>query len=244
MLSSAFLTIAFAVTALSHPTKRQTGSPGVVTACTVPNTAAITFDDGPYIYSEQIVSTLDANNIKATFFVNGCIYGDSQVQAIKNAHSKGHQISSHTWAHKDLATLSLNDVDNEFTRVDKALESILGVKTAFMRPPYGSYSDTVLQVAKTHNQSVIIWDFDSGDSVGVSAAQSRTKYDALAASHPNTILTLNHETYESTATTVIPHAIQVLQGAGYNLVTVAECLGLPPYLSVGKAGTKDATWTC
>ncbi|KAK0229123.1 carbohydrate esterase family 4 protein [Armillaria nabsnona] len=246
MLSSVFLTVAFAVTALSHPTKRQTG--GVITACTVPNTAAITFDDGPYTYSEQIVSTLDANNVKATFFVNGnnygCIYGDAQVQAIKNAYSKGHQISSHTWAHKDLATLSLSEVDSEFTRVDKALESILGVKTAFMRPPYGSYSDAVLQVAKAHNQSVIIWDFDSGDSVGVSAAQSNAKYDALAASHPNNILTLNHETYESTATTVLPHAIQVLKGAGYNLVTVAECLGLPPYLSVGKAGTKDATWTC
>ncbi|PBK70036.1 hypothetical protein ARMSODRAFT_1084160 [Armillaria solidipes] len=132
----------------------------------------------------------------------------------------------------------------KFTRVDKALESILGVKTAFMRPPFGSYSDTVLQVANAHNQSVIIWDFDSEDSVGVSAAQSNAKYDALAASHPNTILTLNHETYESTATTVLPHAIEVLQGASYNLVNVAECLGLPPYLSVGEAGTEDTTWTC
>ncbi|KAK0441351.1 carbohydrate esterase family 4 protein [Armillaria borealis] len=240
MLSSAFLTIAFAVTALSHPTKRQTG--GVITSCTVPNTAAITFDDGPYIYSEQIISTLDANNVKATFFVNGndygCIYGDAEVQAIKNAYSKGHQISSHTWAHKDLATLSLSEVDDEFTRVDKALESILGVKTAFMRPPFGSYSDTVLQVANAHNQSVIIWDSStSGDSVGVSAAQSNAQYDALAASHPNTILTLNHETYGHT--TVLPHAIEVLKGEGYNLVTVAECLGLAPYLIVGKAGTKD-----
>ncbi|PBL03253.1 glycoside hydrolase/deacetylase [Armillaria gallica] len=246
MLSSAILTIALAATALSHPTKRQVG--GVITSCSVPRTAAITFDDGPYIYSEQIVDILDANNAKATFFVNGnnfgCIYGDAQVQAIKNAYSKGHQISSHTWAHKNLATLSLNEVDTEFTLVDKALESILGVKTAFMRPPFGSYSDTVLQVAAAHNQSVINWDFDSGDSAGASAAQSNSQYDTLVASRPSTILTLNHETYESSATTVLPHAIEVLQGAGYRLVTVAECLGLPPYLSVGPAGTKDASWTC
>ncbi|KAK0186034.1 carbohydrate esterase family 4 protein [Armillaria mellea] len=246
MLSSVFFTIAFALTTLSHSTKRQTG--GVITSCTVPNTAAITFDDGPYIYSEQIVDTLDANNVTATFFVNGnnygCIYGDAEVQAIKNAYSKGHQISSYTWAHKDLATLTLSEVDDEFTRVDKALESILGVKTAFVRPPFGSYSDTVLQVSNAHNQSVIIWDFNSGDSVGESAAQSDAQYDALAASHPSSILTLNHETYESTAITVLPHAIEVLQGAGYSLVTVAECLGLSPYSSVGEAGTKDATWTC
>ncbi|KAK0493253.1 carbohydrate esterase family 4 protein [Armillaria luteobubalina] len=238
MLSSAFFTIAFAVAALSHPMKRQTnGGSAVITACTVPNTAAITFDDGPYIYPEQIVSTLDANNIKATFFVNGCIYDEAQVQAIKNAYSKGHQVSSHTWAHKDLPTLTLSEVDDEFTRVDQALEKILGVKTAFMRPPYGNYSATVLQIAKEHNQNVIIWDFDSGDSVGVSVAQSDTKYDALATSHPNTILTLNHETYGHT--TVLPHAIQVLKAAGYNLVTVAECLGLPSYLNIGQAGMKD-----
>ncbi|KAK0223547.1 carbohydrate esterase family 4 protein [Armillaria fumosa] len=246
MLSSAFLTIVLAVTAFSHPTKRQVGS--VITSCSVPRTAAITFDDGPYIYSAQIVDILDANDAKATFFVNGnnfgCIYGDAEVQAIKNAYSKGHQVSSHTWAHKNLATLSRDDVDNEFTLVDKALESILGVKTAFMRPPFGSYSDTVLQVAAAHNQSVIIWDFDSGDSAGASAAQSNSRYDGFVATRPSTILTLNHETYESSATTVLPHAIEALKGAGYKLVTVAECLGLPAYLSVGKAGTKDATWTC
>ncbi|KAK0478662.1 carbohydrate esterase family 4 protein [Armillaria luteobubalina] len=242
MFPSTFLIISFAVTALSRPTERQTS--GVITSCTVPNTAAITFDDGPYIYSEQIVDTPDTNNVTATFFVNGCIYDDASVQALKNAYSKGHQISSHTWVHKDLATLTLSEVDDEFTQVDKALESILGVKTAFMRPPFGSYSDTVLQVANAHNQSVIIWDFDSGDSVGESATQSNAEYDALVASHPNTILTLNHETYDSTVTTVLPHAIEVLQGAGYSLVTVAECLGLAPYSSIGEAGAKDATWTC
>ncbi|KAK0469444.1 carbohydrate esterase family 4 protein [Desarmillaria tabescens] len=246
MLSSTFLTIALAATVLSHPTKRQSG--GVITSCTVPKTAALTFDDGPYIYSQQIVDTLDAKRAKGTFFVNGnnygCIYGDAQVQAITNAYSKGHQIASHTWAHKDLATLSRDEIDSEFTGVDKALESILGVKIAFMRPPFGSYNNDVVEVAAAHNQSVIIWDFDSGDSAGEAATQSNSQYDGFVASRPNTILTLNHETVESTGSTVLPHAIEVLQGAGYKLVTVAECLGLPPYLSVGKAGTKDASWAC
>ena len=35
-----------------------------------------------------------------------------------------------------------------------------------------------------------------------------------------------------TALVVVPHAISVLQAAGYKLVTVAECLGLEPYQSV------------
>ena len=37
----------------------------------------------------------------------------------------------------------------------------------------------------------------------------------------------------TTAFIVAPHAIKVLQSAGYKLVTVAECLGQQPYLSTG-----------
>ncbi|KAK0227129.1 carbohydrate esterase family 4 protein [Armillaria nabsnona] len=246
MLSSAFLTIALATAAFSHPTKRQTG--GVITSCTVPNTAALTFDDGPYIYSQNIVDMLDAKGVKGTFFVNGnnygCIYGDTERAALQNAYSKGHQVASHTWAHKDLATLTTDQVESEFTLTDTALEKILGVKVAFMRPPYGSYNDGVLQVAAAHNQSVIIWDFDSGDSVGETAENSEKDYDTLVAKHPPTILTLNHETVQTTSTIVLPHALDDLLGAGYNLVTVAECLGLPPYLSIAAPSAQDASWTC
>ncbi len=53
-----------------------------------------------------------------------------------------------------------NESRTQISIAAEALESILGVKTAFMRPPFGSYSDTVLQVANAHNQSVIIWDFE------------------------------------------------------------------------------------
>ncbi|KAK0431951.1 carbohydrate esterase family 4 protein [Armillaria borealis] len=229
MLSSAFLTLALATAAFSHPTKRQTG--GVITSCT---------DDGPYIYSQNIVDMLDAKGVKGTFFVK---------QRYRTQYSKGHQIASHTWAHKDLATLTTDQVrssliDNEFqlTANTAALEKILGVRVAFMRPPYGSYNDGVLQVAAAHNQSVIIWDFDSGDSVGEAPADSEKDYDTLVAKHPSTILTLNHETVGDT--TVLPHALDDLLGAGYNLVTVAECLGLPPYLSVAAPGTQDISWTC
>jgi len=40
---------------------------------------------------------------------------------------------------------------------------------------------------------------------------------------------------------VLPYAISRLQGAGYRLVTVAECLGLPPYQSVGSPQTPDVS---
>lgn len=40
---------------------------------------------------------------------------------------------------------------------------------------------------------------------------------------------------------VLPYAIEKLQAAGYNMVTLAECLGESPYQSVGSAGVNDVS---
>jgi peptidoglycan/xylan/chitin deacetylase (PgdA/CDA1 family) len=104
-------------------------------------------------------------------------------------------VASHTWAHKDLTTLSEEDINSEMGRVEEALERIIGVKPAFTRPPYGNFNDLVRQVADSRGQKLVTWDFDSGDSTGSSAEQSIQSYQALADQHPSTVLALNHETH-------------------------------------------------
>ncbi|KAG6852874.1 hypothetical protein C0991_008454 [Blastosporella zonata] len=64
---------------------------------------------------------------------------------------------------------------------------------------YGEFNDLVREVALQHGETLVNWDFDSGDSVGNSAAQSEALYDQIAAQHPSTLLCLNHEVYETTA---------------------------------------------
>jgi hypothetical protein len=80
-------------------------------------------------------------------------------------------------------------------RLETALQRILGIKPAFTRPPYGSYNNLVRRVADERGQTLVTWDFDSGDSTGSTVAQSNAAYDKLARQHPSTILALNHETY-------------------------------------------------
>jgi len=220
----------------------------VITKCTKPNTVALTFDDGPYYYIYDISKALVAAGAKGTFFFNGnnygCIYDADNAKRVKYAYDKGHQIASHTWAHKDLTTLTFDQVHDEMWRVEQALTKIAGVVPAFMRPPYGNYNDNVRNVAGMRGQKLAIWDFDSQDSIGATPAQSKALYDQVISQHPSNILALNHEVYEQTAHTVVPYAIQKLQAAGYKLVTLAECLGLPAYQSVGSPSARDSSWTC
>jgi len=218
----------------------------VVFSCTVPNTAALTFDDGPFFYLRNISNALASFGAKGTFFFNGlnwgCIYSAENVANIRWAYTQGHQIASHTWSHTNLANLSMARITDEMSRLDEALIRIVGVNPAFVRPPYGAYNDLVRQVAASRNQTIAIWDFDSGDGSRVPAAQSIYRYDDLVARHPSNVLTLNHEVYESTARDIVPHAISVLRARGYRLVTVAECLGMSPYQSVVRP--QNGTWSC
>ncbi|KAI5120411.1 hypothetical protein M0805_006912 [Coniferiporia weirii] len=228
---------------------RRQGLAAVYSSCTEPNTVALTFDDGPYIYETEIVDLLNQNGIKATFFVNGnnydCIYDDSVITSLRHAYASGHLIASHTWSHPDLTTLSWDEIHDQMWKVELALSRIIGVWPAWMRPPYGNYNDLVRQASLIRNQSLVLWDFDSGDSTGSTVAQSEQAYDQLVNSHPSNVLALNHETYKTTAEQVLPYAIQKLKAKGYNFATVAECLGgKPAYHGVFAQGTKDSSWTC
>ncbi|KAG8908924.1 Carbohydrate esterase 4 protein [Tulasnella sp. 403] len=221
----------------------------VYTKCSVKGTVALTFDDGPYKWNKLIVDTLNQNNAKGTFFVNGnnyeCIYSSANVDRLKHAYSSGHQIASHTWSHADMTQLAAGPLKKELTKLDTALKKIIGIKPAFVRPPYGNYDDNARAVAKSNGQSLVTWDFDSGDSVGATVSESETAYKNLANKKPSSILALNHETETGTAHTLLPYAIKTLKAKGYKFVTVAQCLGVKdPYLMHLTPQTRDSSWKC
>ncbi|KAG8837504.1 Carbohydrate esterase 4 protein [Serendipita sp. 400] len=139
------------------------------------------------------------------------------------------KIASHTWTHPDLTTLNDTAIYNELKKTEEAIENIIGLRPAYMRPPYGAYNSNVTAVAASLNEDVVISNFDSHDWE-FPANESIALYDAFIATNPTTVLALNHETYNTSAHVVLPHALELLKGKGYKLVTVAECLGGQPYL--------------
>lgn len=41
-----------------------------------------------------------------TILPDACIYDADEMKRVKYAYDHGHQVASHTWAHKDLTTLT------------------------------------------------------------------------------------------------------------------------------------------
>ncbi|KXN87636.1 Chitin deacetylase [Leucoagaricus sp. SymC.cos] len=241
-LKTIAMILLFGALTSATPSRRQ-NPPGVVTSCAKPGTAALTFDDGPYNFSAEIVQTLNAHNAKGTFFYNGnnygCIYDPDNVQRIQNALASGHQVASHTWSHPHLPSLSADQIMQEMKSVTEAIIKVSGVTPAFMRPPYGEYNDNVVQAAKQLGQTVVVWDFDSGDSMGADPGKQEADYTATISKKPPSILSLEHETIRTEV--VLPTIIGQLQSAGYQLVTVAECLGANPYSAVASPAARDVS---
>jgi peptidoglycan/xylan/chitin deacetylase (PgdA/CDA1 family) len=107
-----FLSRGHAATAsTANLTTRAVPSGAIIEHCTVPGVVALTFDDGPFIYTSHILDLLDEYGAKATFFINGENWsrgvGDSSTpwpDILRRMDLSGHQIGSHTWSHADLSS--------------------------------------------------------------------------------------------------------------------------------------------
>ena len=107
----------------------------------------LTFDDGPYEYTSQILDTLAKYNIKATFFVTGKGSDD----LIKREYDEGHTVGIHTYTHQWSIYSSEDTFFNDLNLVSNRVESITGVKPTIMRFAGGS-SNTI---SRKYNKGIM-----------------------------------------------------------------------------------------
>jgi len=111
------------------------------------------------------------------------------------------------------------------------------------RAPYGEYQYSLSAIG-ARNQSHISWNFDSGDSLGLTVDEIKARYTTLMNANTNNVIALNHSVQNVTVSTIMPWLLPLLKAKGYSFVTMSQCLGLPAYQFKGTAQTRDATWTC
>src|ERR1700709_2800841 len=78
--------------------------------CVVPGVVALSFDDGPFALTSEMIDLFNAADIQVTLFVCGNNGGDYQTvgdssmpyhDTILKAFNSGHQIGSHSFTHPD-----------------------------------------------------------------------------------------------------------------------------------------------
>lgn len=121
---------------------------------------ALTFDDGPSIKSTtRILDTLEKYNVHATFFDLGSLmlrYPD-----IVKREAKLGEVGTHTYSHKNLNKLSVEELAEELRLSREAYQQVLGYEPKLLRPPYGSVNVNVR--AGITDMAIINWNVDSLD---------------------------------------------------------------------------------
>lgn len=185
--------------------------------CAVAKCIALTFDDGPSVYTENLLTMLKQKDARATFFVLG-VNARIQQQTILDLQKAGMEIGSHTWSHKDLTKLNINEIEKELNDTADLLEKITGQRPTLLRPPYGATDARLVSVAKV---PLIMWNVDTEDWKHRDSDYILNHIKTHA--KPGAII-LMHDIHKTTVD-AIPATINFLQNAGYQLVTISELFG-------------------
>lgn len=127
-----------------------------VVQCPDKMTWGLTYDDGPALYTGDLLQYLDTVNLKATFFVVGS-RAISYPALLQQEYMAGHQIAVHTWSHPPMTTLTNEQIIAEFGWTKKIIKDVLGVTPTFWRPPYGDVDNRVRAIAKAMGLQTSIW---------------------------------------------------------------------------------------
>ncbi|PYH96784.1 glycoside hydrolase/deacetylase [Aspergillus ellipticus CBS 707.79] len=228
------LLLALATTTYSHPhphnqTAQSLPVPyGMVLAdCAVPGTIALTFDDGPYIYTPALLDILADHGVRATFFVNGYRLTD-HIDALQRIVAEGHQLASHTYNHAYLPSLDYANIVSEMQGLEDLLREFVGVVPRYMRPPYLAMDGRVLAAMDDLGYHVIGASIDTKDferdDPWLIHDSIRRFVDGVNAG--GTIV-LAHDLYTQTVYTLTRAMLEEIAKRGLHATTVAECMGDP-----------------
>ena len=184
---------------------------------TAKKSVALTFDDGPSSFTDRLLDCLEENNAKATslwWVLRLPVSGRSKT------HEKlGCELGNHTYDHKDLATLSSDEISSEIARVDEQLVNLTGEGASVVRPPYGSVNDTVKSTVGT---PMILWSIDTLDW---KTQDVESTVEEVMNNVKDGSIILMHDIFSTSvdaAEILIPQLIE----EGYQLVTVHELASL------------------
>ena len=126
------------------------------------NCVAITYDDGPGAETNRLLDKLKAKNAHASFMVIAPS-AEQHPELLKRMKAEGHTIGNHTKSHRQLNTLSYEQVSQEIDAGNAAISKATGQGTRWVRPPYGATNATVDQATRDKGVSQALWDVDTVD---------------------------------------------------------------------------------
>jgi chitin deacetylase len=185
---------------------------------------ALTFDDGPSKKVDDILSILNSENVKATFFLIGNEI-KQYPEETKKLISSGQEIGDHTYSHNRMVFKTPSYIKNEIENTDNLIRE-MGYKDPIQfRPPNGKKLIFLPYYLKQHNRKTILWDLEPNSYPEINSSSDKIVKYVADNVKPGSIIIL-HPMYDNKGTTIdaIRGIIQELKNKGYEFKTINELL--------------------
>lgn len=175
---------------------------------------ALTFDDGPSKYTDDLIEYLYENDCKATFFVLGNKVSNYK-ETLNKSISYGNEIGNHSYNHKWLIKLKKEDMIDQIEKTQELIYEYTGYIPTLIRPTYGSVNSTL---KNSTNLKIVLWNVDTLDwkYKSVDKIVSRATKNLKSGN-----IILMHDIYKRTYDAV-KKIVPILKEQGYKCVTISE----------------------
>ncbi len=170
-------------------------------------------------YTDELLSIMEKENIKCTFFMVE-FWAEKYQDYVKKISDSGHEIGTHSATHPYMSKLKKNSIIKELTTSSRTIENITGKKVEVFRPPYGDYNDLLIDTAKEMGLYTIQWDVDSLDWKNLSAKEIEKRVVSKVKSG-SIVLFHNQGLHTAKA---LPEIIKRLKEKGYTFVPIGELI--------------------
>jgi peptidoglycan-N-acetylglucosamine deacetylase len=199
----------------------------VAKAETEEKVVALTFDDGPWSdeYTSQVLGVLEDYDVKGTFFLNGLGIQQNRRAAIDIVNA-GHQIGNHSFSHKRMIFIGLDEVRQEIDSTTALIREVGFDGEIYFRPPYGKKLFVLPYYLRSEGIKTITWDVEPETYPEVAKNSVAIAEFVVESSSPGSIILLhvlgsnNKESREA-----IGPIIEGLRAKGYKFVTISQLLG-------------------
>ncbi len=183
--------------------------------------AYITIDDGPSKYTNQILNILEANDVKATFFMINKNMNQYK-EVLDRTMQEGHSIGFHSVSHDvNILYKDINTTVGEFDTCKETLYKLTGKESRLIRLPYGSKpyaSEKTYNRLKSEGYQVWDWNIDSEDWKGTKdKIVSNILYYGKDKEKLVILIHEKEQTVES-----LNSIIRILKERGYKIVPITE----------------------
>lgn len=186
---------------------------------------AITFDDGPGIFTLEVLDLLKKYDVKATFFCIGKNI-ETHPEIVKQIVAEGHLVGNHSYSHsKFFDFYNAKKIRSEIQKTDLLLEKHTSKKINFFRPPYGVTTPSIRRALRLTGHKVIGWNIRSLD--GGTKNKELIFNRIIKRVSPGGIVLL-HDT-ASHSVLVLEQFLQFLQQNNYKVISTEELLNLNAY---------------